>query len=49
LFFLGFKLLALPINLRYDYSYNLIPGVEFNDPFAILGFILFAGGGIAWM
>ena len=49
LFFLGFKLLALPINLRYDYSYNLIPGVEFNDPFAILGFILFAGGGIAWL
>jgi tetratricopeptide (TPR) repeat protein len=47
LFFLGFKLLTLPINLRYDYSYNLIPGVEFNDPFAILGFILFAGGGIS--
>jgi tetratricopeptide (TPR) repeat protein len=47
LFFLGFKLLTLPISLRYDYSYNLIPGVEFNDPFAILGFILFAGGGIS--
>ncbi len=46
LFLLGFKLLALPINLRYDYSYNLIPAVEFNDPLALLGFLLFAIGGI---
>lgn len=49
LFFLGCKLLILPINLRYDYSYNLIPGVEFNDPLALLGFIIFAVGGISWL
>ena len=49
LFFLGCKLLILPINLRYDYSYNLIPGVEFNDPLALLGFIIFAVGGISWI
>jgi tetratricopeptide (TPR) repeat protein len=49
LFLLGFKLLALPINLRYDYSYNLIPAVEFNDPLALLGFMLFAIGGIFWL
>jgi tetratricopeptide (TPR) repeat protein len=49
LFFLGCKLLVLPINLRYDYSYNLIPGVEFNDPFALLGFLVFVVGGISWL
>ena len=48
LFFLGCKLLVLPLNLRYDYSYNLIPGVEFNDPFALLGFLVFVVGGITW-
>lgn len=46
LFFMGFELLVFPVNLRYDYSYNLIPGVEFNDPQAVLGFLLFVGGGI---
>lgn len=46
LFFMGFELLVFPVNLRYDYSYNLIPGVEFNDPQAVLGFLSFAGGGI---
>ena len=49
LFILGCKLLILPINLRYDYSYNLIPGVEFNDPLALLGIIIFAVGGISWI
>ncbi|MFM7667161.1 MAG: tetratricopeptide repeat protein [Bacteroidota bacterium] len=49
LFFLGCKLLVLPVNLRYDYSYNLIPGVEFNDPLALVGFLIFAVGGISWI
>ncbi len=49
LFFLGFKLLVVPLNLRYDYSYNLIPAVEFNDPLALFGFLLFAVGGIFWL
>ena len=49
LFFLGCKLLVLPVNLRYDYSYNLIPGVEFNDPLALVGFLIFAVGGVSWI
>jgi tetratricopeptide (TPR) repeat protein len=46
LFVLGLKLLMIPINLRYDYSYNLIPAVDFNDPFVFLGLIIMLGGGI---
>jgi tetratricopeptide (TPR) repeat protein len=41
--------LVVPLNLRYDYSYNLIPAVEFNNPLALLGFLLFAVGGIFWL
>jgi tetratricopeptide (TPR) repeat protein len=45
LFVHGLKLLLMPINLRYDYSYNLIPAVDFNNPITFLGFFIFIGGG----
>ena len=46
LFVFGLKLLLIPINLRYDYSYNLIPAVNFNDPSVFLGLLILIGGGI---
>ncbi|MBM3185118.1 MAG: tetratricopeptide repeat protein [Bacteroidetes bacterium] len=46
LFVLGLKLLIIPINLRYDYSYNLIPAVDFNNPMTFLGVIILIGGGV---
>ncbi len=46
LFALGLKLLMIPINLRYDYSYNLIPAVDFNNPMTFLGLIILIGGGV---
>jgi len=46
LFVLGLKLLIMPVNLRYDYSYNLIPAVDFNNPLVFLGLLIFIGGGI---
>lgn len=46
LFVLGLKLLIIPINLRYDYSYNLIPAVDFNNPMTFLGLIILIGGGV---
>ena len=46
LFVLGLKLLIIPVNLRYDYSYNLIPAVDFNNPMTFLGLIILIGGGV---
>jgi tetratricopeptide (TPR) repeat protein len=41
LFGFGLSLLTLPINLRYDYSYNQIPAVDFSSPLALFGLSLF--------
>jgi protein O-mannosyl-transferase len=52
LFTFGIQLLLLPHPLRYDYSYNQIPAVDFGHPFALLGLALFAVGAfytIKWM
>ncbi|MFY7668388.1 MAG: tetratricopeptide repeat protein [Crocinitomicaceae bacterium] len=46
LFVIGLKLLLVPIHLRYDYSYNLIPAVDFNDPITFLGLLILIGGGL---
>jgi tetratricopeptide (TPR) repeat protein len=46
LFVLGLKLLIMPVNLRYDYSYNLIPAVDFNNPITFLGLLILIGGGL---
>jgi tetratricopeptide (TPR) repeat protein len=46
LFVIGLKLLLLPIHLRYDYSYNLIPAVDFNNPITFLGLLILIGGGL---
>ena len=42
----GLKLLLFPIDLRYDYSYNLIPAVDFNNPITFLGLLMLIGGGL---
>lgn len=42
----GLKLLLFPIDLRYDYSYNLIPAVDFNNPITFLGLLILIGGGL---
>ncbi|NBX80998.1 MAG: hypothetical protein EBQ94_11585 [Flavobacteriales bacterium] len=36
--------MLLPISLRYDYSYNQVPAVDFGSPLAILGLLLFFTG-----
>jgi protein O-mannosyl-transferase len=41
LFFL--KILAFPLPLRYEYSYNQIPAVGWDSLFALLGFLTFMG------
>ena len=46
LFVLGLNLLIVPINLRYDYSYNLIPAVDFDNPLVFLGLLIMIGGGV---
>ena len=46
LFVLGLKLLIVPFNLRFDYSYNLIPAVDFDNPLAFLGLLIMIGGGV---
>ena len=47
LFLFSLKLLIFPHPLRYDYSYNQIPGATFTDLGAIAGFILFILGIVA--
>ena len=44
LFAYGIYLMLLPISLRYDYSYNQIPAVDFGSPLAILGLLIFFAG-----
>lgn len=44
LFAHGIYLMLLPISLRYDYSYNQVPAVDFGSPLAILGLLLFFAG-----
>ncbi|MBU3660034.1 MAG: tetratricopeptide repeat protein [Flavobacteriales bacterium] len=41
LFGFGLNLLILPITLRYDYSYNQIPAVDFSNPLALVGLLVF--------
>ena len=41
LFGFGLNLLVLPITLRYDYSYNQIPAVDFSNPLALVGLLVF--------
>ncbi len=36
-------LLIFPFNLKYDYSYNSIPGSDWQSPMTYLGFLLFIG------
>lgn len=44
LFTMSLGLLTIPFNLRYDYSYNHIPGADFSNPWAIIGILLFTVG-----
>lgn len=44
LFAYGVYLMILPLTLRYDYSYNQIPAVDFANPLAIVGLLLFFAG-----
>jgi tetratricopeptide (TPR) repeat protein len=44
LFGFGLSLLVLPITLRYDYSYNQIPAVDFSSPLALFGLLVFFVG-----
>jgi tetratricopeptide (TPR) repeat protein len=46
LYFISLKLLVFPHPLRYDYSYNQIPGVDFSHPGALAGIILFITGAV---
>lgn len=44
LFAFSVRLLLLPQPLRYDYSYNQIPAIHFNDIGAWIGILLFFAG-----
>lgn len=46
LFAFCIKLLLLPHPLRYDYSFNHIPGVTFGNIWAWLGIVLFFAGAV---
>ncbi len=42
LFLFGLRMLIYPFPLRYDYSYNQLPAVQWNDPWVLAGFAVFA-------
>jgi len=48
LFVFSLRLLFIPHPLRYDYSFNQIPAVHFNNGWALLGIILFFAGVLVW-
>ena len=43
LFVYFIKMLFVPYPLRYDYSFNQIPVIDFSSPLAIIGLLLFLG------